>query len=193
MYRVALNQDSYDKDNNLALGAFFAMGSLIENSAMDTRKIVEDFFSMILSTFQQTLQPGLFNSNEIRNDYQNYIASVIEACFVTEKIKLEVSQGKQVMMMLIESFIQREGVYEEGLLAASSISLGMGESFAEIVPEFSKYLTYALNTQNEVGLCRVGIHAVSDMVRALGPHFSTYMNQFMPLIFNILRVCWNLI
>jgi hypothetical protein len=198
LINVALNQDSYDKDNNLTLASFFAIGSLLENSANDTKKIVEDFFELILDTFQKTLQVNVFPSTEMRNDYQNYLASVIEASLVSEKILLGVSQGKQVMRMIIESFIQRDCVYEEGLLAASSISLGiylnnlgMGETFVELVPEFSKYLNYALTKQNEVGLCRVGVHATSDLIRAIGSQFSGFMNQFVPLIFQILKVIYQ--
>ncbi len=121
---IALNPDSYDVEHNLALAAFFAIGSLVENSANDSKKIIEDFFSVILGTFQKTLQIGAFSSDQMRNDYQNYLASVIEACMVSEKIKLGLNEGKIVLNMLISSFKQREGVYEEGLLAASSIALG---------------------------------------------------------------------
>lgn len=121
---IALNPDSYDKDNNLALAAFFAIGSLLENSAKDTKNIVEDFFPVILGTFEKTLQNGAFSSDEMRNDYQNYLASVIEACMVSEKIRLDLNGGRYVLNHLINSFNQRGGVYEEGLLAASSIALG---------------------------------------------------------------------
>ncbi len=97
---------------------------MVENSANDTKKIIEDFFSVILGTFQKTIQIGAFSSDQMRNDYQNYLASVIEACMVSEKIKLGFNEGKMVLDMLILSFKQRDGVYEEGLLAASSIALG---------------------------------------------------------------------
>ena len=124
LLNIALNPDSYDKDNNLALAAFFAIGSLLENSAQDKKKVVEDFFTVILDTFQKTLQTGAFSSPEMRNDYQNYLASVIEASLVSEKIRLDLNQGRVALNMLIASFNQRGGVYEEGLLAASSIALG---------------------------------------------------------------------
>jgi hypothetical protein len=123
LYNTALNQNSYDKDSNLALASFFAIGSLLENAAMDTKKTVEDFFVTIIGTFERTLQPGLFPNAEIRNDYQNYLASVIEAALVSEKITLDYTQGKHVLDLIINSFKQRECVYEEGLLAASSIAL----------------------------------------------------------------------
>ena len=124
LLNTALNQNSYDKENNLALAAFFAIGSLLENSAKDTKTIVEDYFGVILDSFEKTLQSGTFPDTETRNDYQNYLASVIEASLVSEKISLDLTQGKYVLNMIISSFKQRECVYEEGLLAASSIALG---------------------------------------------------------------------
>ena len=195
LLNIALDQNSYDKDNNLALASFFAIGTLLENSALDTKKTVQDFFTVILSAFEKTLQNGAFSSDELRNDYQNYLASVIEACLVSEKIILDFNQGKIVLTMIITSFKQRDSVYEEGLLAASSISLGiviitigMNELFTDLVKDFGQYLTYALQRPNEVNLCRVAIHSTSDLIRAIGPNFSIYMEQIVPLIFNILRV-----
>lgn len=125
LLNIALNQNSYDKENNLALAAFFAIGSLLENSASDTKKTVEDFFGVILGAFEKTLQSGTFPDTETRNDYQNYLSSVIEASLVSEKINLDITQGKYVLNMIISSFKQRDCVYEEGLLAASSIALGI--------------------------------------------------------------------
>lgn len=124
LLNLGLNQDSYDKENNLALAAFFAIGSLLENAAADTKQIIETFFSAILQTFEKTLQNNAFPSIEMRNDYQNYLASVIEACLVQEKIRLDLSNGRSVLNLLISSFKQRECVYEEGLLACASIALG---------------------------------------------------------------------
>ena len=195
LLNIALDQNSYDTENNLALAAFFAIGSLLENSAMDTKKSVEDFFSVILSAFDKTLQNGAFSSNEVRNDYQNYLASIIEASLVSEKIHLDFNQGKIVLNMISSSFKLRDCVYEEGLLAASSISLGMvyfkkgmNELFTELVKDFGQYLTYALQRPNEVSLCRIAVHSTSDLIRAIGTNFSIYMDQILPLIFNILRV-----
>lgn len=64
----------------------------------------------------------------------------------------------------------------------------MNELFTELVKDFGQYLTFALQRPNEVSLCRVAVHSTSDLIRAIGPNFSVYMEQILPLIFNILRV-----
>ena len=64
----------------------------------------------------------------------------------------------------------------------------MNELFTDLVNDFGQYLTFALQTPSEVSLCRVAIHSTSDLIRAIGPNFSKYMDQILPLIFKILKV-----
>lgn len=64
----------------------------------------------------------------------------------------------------------------------------MNDLFTDLVNDFGQYLIYALQRPNEVTLCRVAVHSTSDLIRAIGPNFSKYMEQILPLIFNILKV-----
>lgn len=64
----------------------------------------------------------------------------------------------------------------------------MNDLFTDLVNEFGKYLIFALQNPNEVNLCRIAVHSTSDLIRAIGPNFTKYMDQILPLIFNILKV-----
>lgn len=64
----------------------------------------------------------------------------------------------------------------------------MGETFVELLPEFGVYLTYALERPTEANLCRVAVHATSDIIRSINHHFSKFMESILPLIFTILKV-----
>jgi|APDOM4702015159_1054818.scaffolds.fasta_scaffold326148_2 hypothetical protein len=64
----------------------------------------------------------------------------------------------------------------------------MNELFTELIKDFGQYLIYALQNPSEVDLCRIAVHSTSDLIRAIGPNFTQYMDQILPLIFNILKV-----
>ena len=64
----------------------------------------------------------------------------------------------------------------------------MGEQFTQLMSDFKCYLIVGLTSPNEVSLCRAAIHSTADLVRAMKKNFAQYIDQIIPLIFNILRV-----
>jgi len=41
---------------------------------------------------------------------------------------------------------------------------------------------------NEANLCRIAIHSLSDLIRSLKEKFIPYVDQFLPLILDIINV-----
>ncbi len=114
---------SYDPDENVALSCTFAICALLECSANDARVVVSNFFSNIYDALESTTNASNFKSKEIQQHYQSYIASVVESAIISGKIQLNKIQTKAIMDLLIKTFQVRSCVYEEGLMAISSIAL----------------------------------------------------------------------
>jgi importin subunit beta-1 len=184
---LAYTKDACNPNDNIALGAFFLMGSLIDHAPIDTYFTLNNFFANIYQAFESTLDPSKYQNQEQRYSYQCYIATVISACFSGEKVRMNTEQATAVYNLIKSSFEQRQGVYEEGIMACSSIALTLGADFSVIIPDFGRYLTYALKSWQDVTLCRIAINSTSDLIRAMGSAMDTYIDQIAPLIMDILN------
>jgi hypothetical protein len=122
----------------------------------------------------------------MRYDYQAYIATSIEPCLVTGYVSINFEAAKELITLITSTFQERNAVYEEGLMAASSVGLAIGTQFDPLVNEFGPYIIVALNSVNETSLCKVAIHSTSDLIRSIAEHFSKYLDQIIPLILGIL-------
>lgn len=186
LLKLAYTKGSYDQDDNVSMSCFYAIGSLIENSAPDTRIYIQSFFGNLIEAFKSTLDAKVFENDTMRFDYQAYIATSIEPCLISGYIDLTFDDAKEILYLIILTFKERRTVYEEGLMAASSVGLAIGAGFNALVPEFGPYLIHALNSVNETSLCKTAIHSTSDLIRSIGPAFRNYLDQIIPLIIGIL-------
>ena len=186
LLKLAFTSKSYDAEHNVAMSSFYAIGSLIEHSAPDTKFYIQGIFQELLEAFKSTLEAKYFENDKMRHDYQSYIATCLECCLISYKLTLNYEASKEILNLIIHSFKERNTVYEEGLMAASSIALAFGPGFDSLVNDFGSYLIYSLNSTNDTALCKTGIHSTSDLIRSIGPHFSKYLDQIVPIILNIL-------
>jgi hypothetical protein len=186
LLKLAFTPKSYDSTNNVAMCCFHAIGSLIENSAPDTRFIIQGFFNDLFEAFKSTLNPSFFQNDQMRFDYQAYITSAMEPCLISGYLNINLESGKEILDAIILTFKERNTVYEEGLMAASSIGLAIGAAFDSLVNEFGSFLIYGLNSVSDTSLCKTAIHSTSDLIRSIGPNFSKYLDQIIPLILGIL-------
>ena len=124
LFDIGLDINSYDVDNNLCKSAFFTICSILENIPDDCSEILINFFSALIDNFLKTLDGNNFQNLQLRNEFQCYLVSCIEAALVSEKIQLNIDQGTKLLDLITESFNQRQCVYEEGLLACSGIATG---------------------------------------------------------------------
>jgi importin subunit beta-1 len=189
LLEIAITKDAYDPNNNVAVAALFALGSLIDYAPLDCYNHISNFFPQIFNAFQSTLQPEKYINQEARFAYQSYFATIISACFVGgDKVKLTLDDAKTVYANLESSFKERGNVYEEGLMACSSLALSLGNDFAPFINSFGSFLVYGLSQIQDASICRISINCTSDLLRTLGPQFNDYMFQITPHILEILRV-----
>jgi hypothetical protein len=184
---IAYKKGAYEPTHNVALSAFFAMGTLIEQSPLNTHAYVNEFFTHIVNAFQSTLEQGKYNDEEERYAYQTYLATIISSCCQGEKIKLNAESTAHLFNLLKTSFEQNKDIYEEGIMAGSSIAQAAGLDFVPFLQEFMTFLCYGLNQINKVTLCRICINSLSELVRSLGDQMENHMANVITLVLKILE------
>lgn len=187
---LAFKKDAYDSQDNIAAEAMYCIGGIIQYSTLNQGGVINEFFETLKRAFESTFELENFKSEKIRSDYQGYISHCIFSCVSSGHILMEENSAKILTNMIIMSFKQRNGIYEEGLLTISAIALNVGSYFEPILKEsFGNYLVYALKSTSEVSLCKNAIICTCEIIRALGENFIIYIDQIIPIIFEILSVC----
>ena len=110
------------------------------------------------------------------------------ACFTSGHIQINFDFAKEITFLIINTFKERQGIYEEGINAISSLALSIGVEFDPILRElFGVYLIHALKS-NEESLCKVAIMSTSELIRSLESSFELYISEIFPIIIEILNV-----
>lgn len=184
---ISFMKDAYNHDNNVALVCFFTIGSLIDYSSPTNPEVMNNFFTGIVNAFASSLDIKNFQNEEIQYAYQSYIATVISACLIDSKAKINKEQAKYIFQLIKESFTSRNNIYEEGLMACSSLSLSLGQDFLEIFKDFGSYLIHGLSQWEDVSVCRTAINCTSDLIRSLGQTMNPFIDQIIPKIIFIIE------
>ena len=91
--------------------------------------------------------------------------------------------------LIIETFNQRNCIYEEGLMAMSSLANSNSEDYINLMDQSSKYIIQALNDIECYSLCKQGISSFSELIRSLNVKYINNIKKILPYIYNILTDC----
>jgi hypothetical protein len=185
---IAFLKDAITPEFNIPLYAFYALSALIDNAPADVMSFIQTFFSNFIKYLSDTREKNKFESDEYRFLYQEYLCSVISSYLCDHKITLNLEQAKYLYSEIREIFIERNNVFDSGIMVCSSIALNIGKSFVEILPDYGNFLFHALSQWNIESVCRNAVSSISDLIRSLGEDFDTYVDQLMPLVFSIIEV-----
>jgi hypothetical protein len=189
LLRIAYSPNAYDVENNVALAAFFTIGSLVDTAPPEAYNSLSEFFPNIVVAFESTFADSSnFSDTEMRLAYQGYIATNISSFIMERKIPLSAEQAEHLFNIIIKTFKERNTIYEEGIMTLSSLALSLGPSFLPYVKDFGGYLVHGLNNWRDASICRICINGVSDLVRALRDSLEPYIHGLMEKILFILEV-----
>ena len=182
-----MNENCFEPSNNVSQAACITIMSFIDNSAPDVKIILQNFFTQVLNYFSTTItNKNYFKSEEQRKTIQAYLANIIESCLNSGKIIINnIEMGNSILILIIESFKERNNIYEEGLLACSALGLLMKDQFSSIYHIFYPFLIFALNKHEEVSICKVGLTVTSDLIQTVGSDLK--LDELFPLIINIIN------
>ena len=183
LMNFCLKLEYYDKEYNLTFVSFILLGTLAEKAALDVKNQMSNYFKLLTEMFQNTLDKKNFPNEDICNSYQEYIASSLSAFLSTGMA--DKNMTAQLLKNLIQSFKNRNGLYDEGISLIGSISLYTQKDFKTVMNLISPYLISGLNSHDSPSICKFSIFCLSDIIRAL-ENENTYISTFLPLILNIL-------
>jgi len=120
LLNVAFKEHSYNTEYNLFTACFVTVNTLIEQSSHDKQDKLEEIIIYFLGLLENTTKVGA--DNKVR-DQQSSIALSIH--YAINKLIKVMSQdlASKIYLTLVETFKQRQGVFEEAILCISSLAL----------------------------------------------------------------------
>jgi hypothetical protein len=188
LVQVAYMPEAISNENNIAINAFYTISSLIEYAPYDTYHLLQGYFSQFVNLLIDTKEVSKFQNEEQRLLYQEYLCSIISSYLMEEKMCLNMDQAKFIFSLIKAFFLERGTVFDTGISLCSSIALNIGKNFKELIEEYGSFLYHALGMWNAEMICKSAIMSVSDLIRALGRDFDPYIDQIIPIVFNIIQV-----
>lgn len=188
LLQIAYANDAITSERNIAVSAFFALGTLTDCAPSDVLNFLNEYFTNFINLLRNTLDKKKIESNEMRSEYQDYLCSTISSYLCDNKLPLTLEQSQFLYNLIKEIFMERGTVFETGILVCSSIALNIGESFLEILPDYGNFLYHGLSLWNVESICRIALVSVSDLIRSLKEKFEPYLEQLLPLVFGIIEV-----
>jgi len=179
----------------VSLTAFVTISYLIEYSSHDKQDKLEEIMIYVLQFFESTINNSSNFDTQKNYDFQCYLSNIVHS--ILEKYLKSFSQDNalKIFLVLENSFKQRSGVYDEAILAISSLALSnclikkdQKGRFEPLMDSFFNYLKFSLKKFNEMSLNKVAIIATGDISRALGPNFAKYSSEIIPILIEILAV-----
>lgn len=181
--KLSIDLSNYNKENNISEIAFNCLGTLGERSALDVTNYMKQKFQYICKMFEGSLDPKNIPNDQIRYEYQEYLAGCLSGFLLTGKADNESTE--QLLKNLLNSFQIRKSLYDEGMTLIGCIATFTNEKFVSVMPTISPYLVQGLSSLDYPSICKNSIICLSDIIRASGTE-NNYLSDYLPLVLNIL-------
>lgn len=187
LIKLAYSKNSYNTSYNISSSSFLTIGTLIENSVPYDSEKIKTFFAVIYQALENSLKNENFISEKMMYDFQGYLCSVIVAYSSSGNYHMTLNQGQRVYQLIKQSFINRKDVYEDGLIACSSLVMLISEGADVIVKDYMDYLTFALKKYQETEICMKALFSLGDLIRCMTVSFLPYLKQLLHLLMDIIN------
>lgn len=174
----------YDKKINIPIISFKCLSTLAERTSKDSRVQMINTFLIIIEMFHSTLRKKKFKDEKIRLIFQEQISLCLSHFFISGSVD---KKGIELLFQyIIKSIKQRGNVYEEALKVVGVISLFIKNDFVSYFSQFKEYLIQGLKSFNKNNICKSSLFCLNDVIHGLGKSFNNYINDFMPIIIDII-------
>ena len=174
----------FDPNNNIPMTALFTIGTFGQHVANDVKTISYNVFKSLVEMFLSTLNKSAFNNDEMRLQYQEYICSSLNS-FLMNKKALE-KDVRNLFNYIIQSFQQRQEIYEEGISLIGVIASFLQRGFMTEMNTFNTYLIHGLKYTNSYDICKSSLLCLSEIILSTGPDFNVNAGEYLKIIMNIL-------
>jgi hypothetical protein len=181
---LAKNIDLFDSNVNVPMVALFAIGAFGGHIANDVKNAAVIVFKSLTEMFLSTLNKDSFKNEQMRLNYQEYICSSLEDLLINRKALDK--DARNLFNYIIQSFQQRQEIYEEGISLIGQISFFLQRGFMTEMSIFNTYLLHGLNSKNSFDICKASIMCLDSIIMSTGPDFNIYVGEYLKIILNIL-------
>jgi len=116
----------FERDNNFSVYAFLTIENLIDYSSHDKQnKLMEYLVYFVLKL--KNLPQRLDLTSNIIDDLESHYCVIIRKIIRKLVSKLQIDDCKNIYEVVVGTFIKRNGVYDEGILAISSLAISKFE------------------------------------------------------------------
>ena len=174
----------FDNKINIPIISFKCISTLAERTPKDCRVQMINTFRIIIEMFHSTLRKKKFKDEKIRLIFQEKISTCLSSFFKSGSVD---KKGIELLFQyIIKSIRQRGCVFEEILQLVGSIALFIKSEFSKYFPQFKEHLIQGLKSFKKLSISRPSLLCLNDIIHGLGKTFNNYINDFMPIIINII-------
>ena len=189
---LAYLPSSYDPEKNLSYKCFQAIAFLIECSTEKDKVLVSFFMDKIYARLNEAQNIQNFdNSKSKMEDFQSYLCLITQSLCknrINNLINLD-NQKIESYFNIIENFFKmRNGVFEEGFLALSSlITLISNNQYEKLIERIMVYVLFALDNYRDAKNCQTACLCLIDIINTAKEKFIPYINKIYPLFDKIIK------
>ena len=174
----------YDDKINIPLASFKCISTLAERAPSDCRVQMINTFRIIIEMLHSTLRKKKFKDDKIRLSFQEKISLCLSSFFTSGSVD---KKGIELLFQyIVKSIKQRGCVFDEILKLVGSIALFIKNDFTMYFPQLKEYLIQGLKSFKKISICKSSLLCLNNIIHGLGKTFNNYINDFMPLIINII-------
>ena len=181
---LSQNINLFNPNCNIPMSALYTIGTYGQHVANDVKTISFNVFKSLVEMFASTLNKEIFNNDDMRLKYQEYICTSLNS-FLMNKKALE-KDVRNLFNYVIQSFQQRKEIYEEGISLIGAISSFLQRGFMSEMNTFNRYLLHGLNYTNSYDICKSSLICLSEIILSTGADFNVNAGEYLKVVINIL-------
>ncbi|KAL4217331.1 Importin subunit beta-1 [Mactra antiquata] len=176
--------------NNLRNAAYEAIMEMMKNSSKDCYTIVLRTLVLVLDKLDKVLK--MESMIQVSSDRSQFLDLTSLLCATLQSVLRRITPddatkiSDQVMNTLLCMFQSSTGksggVQEDALLAVSTLTEVLGETFLKYMDAFKPFLLLALKNHAEYQVCIAAVGLVGDLSRALGQKVLPFCDEIMMLL-----------
>ena len=184
LFSLSQNIALFDPNNNIPMNALYTIGTYGQHVANDVKTISFNVFRSLVEMFLSTLNKTAFNNDEMRLQYQEYICTSLNSFLMNKKASEK--DVRNLFNYIIQSFQQRQEIYEEGISLIGVIASFLQRGFMIEMNTFNTYLLHGLKYTNSYDICKSSLLCLSEIILSTGADFNVNAGEYLKIVMNIL-------
>ena len=178
---LAFSPTSYDADNNLSRYCFIALSGLIKCSSDSEEQILSQFLDNLLERFCQANDIKNFGGiKENQYQAQSFLCMILESFCTGGNIAKLTYPKIELFFNKIELFFQQRGIFEEGLLALSKLSLLISsKEFSQLMSIIMNHIFNCLKEYQDFSNCKTALLCLIDLITTSKESFTPYIQNLI--------------